>query len=577
MRARGAELSSASDRIEISFEGCRIAARSGETVAAALIAAGEKHFRTTQRGEPRGIFCGMGVCQDCLVTIGGRANQRACMTMVKAGMTVGRQAWPAAAETQSSRAATATKDAGMIEPDVCVLGGGAGGLSAAIAAASAGARVLLVDERPELGGQFYKQPVPTAGKAGRPSLDRQYRDGQTLIAAVKATKVDVLKAALIWGAFEPLDLMIFDGVESRRCRPRQFIVAAGAYERGMPVPGWTLPGVMTTGAAQTLLRSYHVLPGSRVLIAGNGPLNLQVGIELARAGASVVGVAELANLPVASTFGPLWDMAASAPDLALQGLSYLAALRRRSIQIHYATALSRVEPVAGGLRAALAPWDGESDRAVFTCEVDAVCMGYGFLPSNEILRALGCKHHYDEARGHLVTEKDLDCKTSVDCVYAVGDCSGLGGARAAQAEGTLAGFAAAHALGLALSAAQQRKRARTRKELEAHRRFQKALWQVFAARRPIVDLATPDTVVCRCEDLSLREIAAALDQGASAIGSLKRLTRAGMGPCQGRYCGLLLASIAAERSGDRLDEPAFWAPRPPAKPIAIADITGLGD
>jgi NADPH-dependent 2,4-dienoyl-CoA reductase/sulfur reductase-like enzyme len=526
-----------------------------------------------ETGHVRGYVPGGGASIQCTVT----EIQRACMTKVRAGMAVRRQAWPAAAEAPRSRPNAAARDGRVLEPDVCVLGGGAGGLSAAIAAASAGVSVLLVDERPELGGQFYKQPVPTAGESAPGPLDRQHRDGRALIAAAQSARVEILKGAQIWGAFEPLDLMISDGAGSRLCRPKRFIAAAGAYERGLPVPGWTLPGVMTTGAAQTLLRSYHVLPGNRVLVAGNGPLNFQVAIELARAGAVVVGVAELASRPAPRMLGALWRMAASAPDLALQGFAYLAGLRRRAIPIHYATALSCIEPLAGGLRAVLTSWNGAPGRGVLTHEVDAVCMGYGFMPSNDILRALGCKHRYDEARGHLVTEKGPDCETSVACVYAVGDCSGLGGARVALAEGTLAGFAAARSLGLPLSIGQQRQRTRARKELQAQRRFQVALWQLFAARRPLVELAKPDTVICRCEDLSLREITAALEQGAGAIGSLKRLTRAGMGACQGRYCGPLLAALNAARRGQPLDEPAFWAPRPPVKPIAISGITGLGE
>lgn len=571
MRARYGELGSDSERIEITFEERRIPTRRGETVAAALIAAGESAFRSTRRGEKRGIFCGMGACQECLVMIDGSANRRACMTKVEAGMAVRRQSWLTAAEAPGSRRSHEGGDR-MLAPEICVLGGGAGGLSAAIAAASAGAKVLLVDERPELGGQFYKQPVETYPGPGSPRLDRQYRDGQALIAATQSAGVEILKGAQLWGAFESLDLMIFDGTESMLCRPRRFIVAAGAYERGLPVPGWTLPGVMTTGAAQTLLRSYRVLPGRRVLIAGNGPLNIQVALELVRAGATVVGVAELSPRPAMRAVGHLWRMATSSTDLVIQGLRYLAALRRRGIPVYYESVLSGVEQSVGGLKAVLTPWGGHSDRAAVSHEIDAVCVGYGFMPSNEVLRMLGCRHRYDAGRGHLVTEKGADCQTTVPFIYAVGDCSGLGGARAAQAEGTIAGFATAESLGLTLSAEQQRQRARARRALQRHRRFQEALWQLFAARRPLVHLASPDTVICRCEELSFRDIEAGLNGGMSSIGSIKRLTRAGMGRCQGRYCGPVVAAIAAERSGQPLEERAFWAPRPPVRPIAITEI-----
>ena len=216
-------------------------------------------------------------------------------------------------------------------PDILVLGGGAGGLNAAAAAARAGAKVLLVDERPEPGGQFYKQPLAIPALAEEIAGDGQFAGGRALIAEAVAAGVEMRRGVQIWGAFEPLDLMIFDGQASRLCRPKRLIVAAGAYERALPLPGWTLPGVMTTGAAQTLLRSYRVLAGRRVLLAGNGPLNIQVALELARAGAEVLAVVELAPKP-----GP-WALPALGRMLtqhAGAGLAGLAPDRRAEAPRH---------------------------------------------------------------------------------------------------------------------------------------------------------------------------------------------------------------------------------------------------
>jgi NAD(P)H-nitrite reductase large subunit len=194
------------------------------------------------------------------------------------------------------------------------------------------------------------------------------------------------------------------------------------------------------------------------------------------------------------------------------------------------------------------------------------------MPSNEILRALGCRHAFDPARGHLVTERDDACRTSVPHIYAVGDCTGLGGAPAAEAEGIIAGLAAARSLGLVPAAAQERSTARAQARLRRHRRFQAGLWELFAAPRLLTELAGPQTVICRCEELTLAEIEAGFDGSTRSIGALKRATRAGMGRCQGRYCGPILAALAAVRQGRSLDEAEHWAPRPPAKPIRIADI-----
>jgi NAD(P)H-nitrite reductase large subunit len=201
-------------------------------------------------------------------------------------------------------------------------------------------------------------------------------------------------------------------------------------------------------------------------------------------------------------------------------------------------------------------------------------MGYGFMPSNEILRALGCRHGFDAARGHLVTERDDDCLTSVANVYAVGDCTGLGGAPAAEAEGIIAGLAAARSLGFAPSAGQMQTVVTARAQLRRHRRFQAGLWALYRAPRLLTELARPETVICRCEELTLAEIGSGFADDTQSIGAVKRATRAGMGRCQGRYCGPVLAALSALRQGRPLDEAAHWAPRPPVKPIRIADIVG---
>ncbi len=566
LRASGAALGN--DSLAFEFEGREIRGRPGETLAAALTAAGERDLRETNAGERRGLFCGMGVCQECLVEIDGRGNQRACMTKLERPVSVRRQSHLSSTFDLPPTTEHPVADEEVLAPEILVLGGGAGGLNAAIAAGRAGARVLLVDERPQPGGQYYKQPL----RAALPD-DAQFAGGRALIAEAQAAGVAFLRGAQLWGAFEPLDLMIFDGGASRLCRPGRLIVAAGAYERGLPFPGWTLPGVMTTGAAQTLLRSYAVLPGQRVLVAGNGPLNLQVAVELARAGAEVAAVVELARRPGLWAAAALGTMLTSTPMLALRGRDYLTELKRRGVALLHRHVVAGVERAGDRLRAQVVPWpaDGATGRSY---EVDAVCVGYGFMPSNEILRALGCRHAFDPARGHLVTERDGDGLTSVAQVYAVGDCAGLGGAPAAEAEGLIAGLAAARSLGLAPAVGQQQAVVRARAQLRRYRRFQSGLWELFRAPHLLTELAGPQTVICRCEELTLAEIEAGFEDGTQSIGAVKRATRAGMGRCQGRYCGPVLAALAAARRNLPLDEGAHWAPRPPVKPIRIADIVG---
>jgi NAD(P)H-nitrite reductase large subunit len=285
---------------------------------------------------------------------------------------------------------------------------------------------------------------------------------------------------------------------------------------------------------------------------------------LARVGATVVAVAELAEQPGFAKAGALLRMMASSFDLAWKGAAILAELRRRGIPLLYGQGLTRVDRSGDGLIASL---------GARRFEVDAVLMGYGFMPANELLRALGCQHEFDAVRGHLVTWRNDSCETSVPGVHAVGDCCGLGGARAASEEGVIAGAAVARALGRAVDSFQV---ADARTTLQRHRRFQKALWQVFAAPRRQAERAEPDTIVCRCEEVTLGAVESALQDGTPSIGEVKRRTRLGMGACQGRYCAPVLAALLAERQGRPVDELAFFAPRVPARPVSIADLVRAG-
>jgi D-hydroxyproline dehydrogenase subunit alpha len=548
------------DTIEIAFEGTPIAARAGESVAAALAAHGILSLRTTRDAAERGIFCGMGVCQDCLVEIDGKPEQRACMTKVDRPLQVRRQIHGRALAPVAEGSSPKTDEVAVERPEVLVIGAGPGGLSAAIAARSAGAAVVVVDERAQPGGQYFKQI--SIDPAGAAAPDRQHREGAALIETARHLGVEIRSGLMIWGAFEPgLFAAVADG-RSHRFAPKATIVASGAYERGWPVPGWTLPGVMTTGAAQTLWRTARRLPGRRVLIAGNGPLNLQLAAELIEGGAEVVAVVEAAPRPGPAKLGALCAMLATAPGLVCGGLRYHLRRQAGGAEMIHGSVVASVVKSERGLVVQL-------DGAARSFEVDVLCLGYGFEPSNELLRVLGCGHDLDPVRRQLATRRD-DCgRTDVAGIYALGDCTGLGGARAALAEGTIVGLSVAQDLGHKIDEAQ---RERARATLRRHRRFQRALWDLYEAPPYSTRYATAETVICRCEEVTLGQIEQALAEKMASAGTVKRRTRLGMGRCQGRYCAPVLEALLAERLGKERGEFTGFAPRVPVKPVPIGEL-----
>lgn len=549
------------------FDGSPIAAQPGQTIAAALTAVGRRILRTAQDGTGRGIYCGMGVCHECLVTIDGLPNVRACMTKAVAHLDVRAQRFPGEPQPSCRGQPPATlADLETVETDLLVVGGGAGGLSAALAARRAGLDVLVLDERTVAGGQYYKQP---ADDLQVPPLDRQQADGAVLRGIVEAAGVRVRDGATVLMPVSDTALLVTQAGQAFVARGKALVVATGAYERAIPISGWTEPGVMTTGALQTLWRSYRTLPGKRIAIAGNGPLNLQVADELIRAGAEVTVVAEAAPATSITRAGALARMAIADPRLAAAGLAMTARVRRAGARLRFGAFARAIERHGRDLVVSIGPPDGRTEQFA----VDVVGLGYGFEPSNELLRALGCAHTYDTTRATLRTQRDRQCETSVANVFAVGDCCGLGGAPAAMAEGVVAGTAVAARLGSSRSTSLLMEGERAQVALARHHRFQVALWSLYRAPGPGLSLATDSTIVCRCEGVRKADLLRAAADGDPDIGAVKRRTRCGMGRCQGRYCGPLLAAHLAATHERVLDERALFAPRGPFKPFAIADLT----
>jgi glycine/D-amino acid oxidase-like deaminating enzyme/bacterioferritin-associated ferredoxin len=559
---------------EIFCDGERISAVEGESIASTLTAHGIRKFCRSREGDERGLFCGMGVCFDCRVTVNGRPGQRACLTTVRPEMRIETES-RFSVDPSYARWAPADREERC---SVLIIGGGPAGLAAAEAAAQHQVDAVMLDERPYPGGQYFK-PLASSHrfKNGQP-FDRQYRDGLALVGRVRKLGVRICSNTLVWDAQVEGDggivVRALDSQGSVNWIAQKLIIATGAFERAWPVPGWTLPGVMTTGAAQTLARSYQIAPGKRVLFAGNGPLNLQVAADLAAAGVSVVGVAEAAARPGVARFADTLTMASTRPDLVWQGLGYLAKLKARGVPIHYRHVLLRVEGTDRAERAIIAKTDDAGKPIAgseISFDIDAVCLGYGFSPSSEIGRLVGCEHIVDPRSGNaLVAERQADGRTSNPNIFVAGDAGGPWGAHAAIAQGVLAGRAAATDIagGDATAAADNT----LNRQLAQEHSFQRALWRVFAAPRHLPASIDEATIICRCENVSYGAVKHAIIEGAADIPAVKRQTRCGMGRCQGRYCASIVASLLQEHTAAALSANTYSRMQTPVRPVGLHAI-----
>jgi NADPH-dependent 2,4-dienoyl-CoA reductase/sulfur reductase-like enzyme len=460
----------------------------------------------------------------------------------------------------------------MTSAECVVVGGGPAGLAAARTAARHGVRVLLVDENAELGGQYYRQ-VPAAFRAPEPMrLGREAIEGRTLIDEVRGLGVDVKLDTVVWGIFDQRTVALATHDESERIEAQTLILAPGAYDRPVPFPGWTLPGVITAGGAQNLMKGYRVLPGRRVLIAGSGPLLLVVAHYLLRGGAHIAGICEAGHM------NRMWRHAPRMlPHLNFvqQGYRYWQEVKRAGIPFlagHLIRRAVGTSEITGAVVSRCEEDWRPVDGTELHFDVDTLIVGYGFVPSLELSRLAGCEHRYDERRGGYVPIRNREMESTVPGVFVVGDGAGVAGSAVALEEGHMAGLAAANRLGRLVGREYSRASSRARGRLLHLAGFRGVMDDLYRFGPGIYDLAEPDTTLCRCEEIAVAEAVEAVRDGARHVNEVKAWTRVGMGRCQGRMCGPALAHLIARATDRPVTEAGVFTPRPPAKPVPLAAL-----
>jgi NADPH-dependent 2,4-dienoyl-CoA reductase/sulfur reductase-like enzyme len=452
--------------------------------------------------------------------------------------------------------------------DLVIVGAGPAGMSAGITAAGCGLKALLLDEQPRPGGQIYRN-VTVAPPSIAGLLGPEYRYGESLAARLIACGAEVRHGALMWDISRDLTVTAQQDGRSFQVRAPQLIVASGAMERASPLPGWTLPGVMNAGAAQIAFKSAGLVPAGRVVLAGGGPLLLLVACQLLQAGATVAAIVETS--PAVNRWRALRHLPAAlgAPGLLLKGLRMLRQLRRAGVPMFRQSTGLRVEG-DGRAEALSFMADGSAHRIA----ADVVLLHNGVVPNTQASRLLRVDHDWDELQQAWQPRVDAFGETSLPGLRIAGDGAAIAGALAAEASGALAALGAARAMAK-LPAAECERRAKPWREQLAHQLRIRPFLDVLY--RPPEWLADPaeETIVCRCEEVTAGRVREMARLGCQGPNQTKFFSRCGMGPCQGRICGIAVTQILAKALDKPPAQVGAYRIRAPLKPVPLGSIAAL--
>lgn len=454
--------------------------------------------------------------------------------------------------------------------DIAVLGAGPAGANAAIQAAAGGHSVVLLDEAALPGGQVWRAKSPSILRA---PATPDSKAGDALRRAVRRSGVTHHGSTRVW-QIEHIDdlwhLYLLHGNRTRKMTARALILATGAREFVQPIPGWTTPGVFGLAGATALFKDALILPGKNTVVAGAGPLAFFVASEIRRLGGQIAAVITpnsrsewLRALPAMS----------ARPDLLARGATWVADLVAARIPIHWrhaVTAVSGTSRVDAVRYQKVGPDWGPMDP-VRTLNADSLCLGHGLIVDTQAAQLAGLDLTYRAELGGWLPRVAPDGRTEINNLYVCGDGAGILGAAAATVQGRLAGLAAATDLGT------ERPEKLHQRLLSQHARaaqFGRAATALAFPRPGLSRVATPDTIICRCESLTLADIRDEIRTGAASTNAVKAGLRAGMGPCGGRYCQTAVARLIERMENLPEGSVAPPTPRPPLRPVPLSAVAG---
>lgn len=435
---------------------------------------------------------------------------------------------------------------------IAIIGAGPAGLAAAKVASEIGAEVIVLDSAPRPGGQYWRHRDGVQGY-------KSHRASGYFDAVINSRNVTYIHGAQVWSATRKKSSITLNYLQSgveKTITVEKLILTTGAYDRSIPFTGWELPGSMTPGAAQALLKGYGVVAGKKILVSGTGPFLLPVAVGLAEAGAEVLGIVE-AHSPLRWLRSPLALILN--PQKALELLYYLGKIRKYSLKVYFGRAVIGFNGNTATLSKLKSNLEAKGKTSQIECDV--VASGWGFNPDVTLGGILGCNQEVD-LDGSVIFTVDSEQRSSVENIWIAGEATGIGGADLALAEGEIAALSALNG-SIPFSLIFKRFRLQL---------FATALQRSYPVGNGWQSWIKPETKICRCEEVSHGEICQSVTElSAQDSRTSKLFTRAGMGLCQGRVCSRNVSEIIAGESGCKVldQERISYSNRPIAAPISL--------
>jgi len=455
--------------------------------------------------------------------------------------------------------------------DLLIVGAGPAGMAAAVEAVTHGLTVALFDEGSNAGGQIYRN-VSISPISDKKILGEDYFYGARLVADASSCGARVVTGATVWMVERHAETSLFSvGVlqagSAKLYSARGVLIATGALERPFPINGWTLPGVMTAGAAQSMLKASGAVPEGKVVLAGTGPLIYLLAAQFAR------GQVPVAALLDTTPYANLWKAFAHLPGFLVsayfrKGVGLLREVGRSTRIIRGVTSLK----ATGSERLEAITFEVGARRR--TIAADTMLLHQGVVPQVNLAMAAGCRHSWSAER--LAFEPDLDqgCRSSVPGLFIAGDTGGIGGALAAEISGTIAALHFARDMGKVATSVCDLKARSLKDDMKKVLRGRSFI-DAFYKPAEVFRMPADDVVVCRCEEVHAGEVRAAAVRGAQGPNQTKTFLRTGMGPCQGRLCGLTVTELMARTLDKTPNEIGYFHIRNPVKPITLGALAGL--